>query len=237
MNGVRMVSNGVETILFCVFMIGFSIMTMTLAVTARDKSKSLEVLRTSGYIPAVIYGPAQEPTEIAIEEKIFDKVRRLAGESTVLELTGLSKAMEVLIKEVDFNPVKQQIMHVDFLALEKGKEITTHVPLHFVGIAPVEDLRLGTVNKVLHEVEVVCTPANLPSFLNVDLSGLKTLEDKIRISDIALPAGVQITLEAEETVAVVAQEKSDESTEDEAAAIDMSAIEVEKKGKTEVEEA
>lgn len=213
-------------------------MTMTLAVTVRDKSKSLEALRTSGQIPAVIYGPAQEPTAILIEEKIFDKVRREAGESTVLELTGLSKPMDVLIKHVDFSPIKQQIVHVDFLALEKGKEITTHVPLHFVGVAPVEDSKLGVVTKVLHEVEVVCTPAHLPSFLDVDLSLLKTAEDKIQVSDIVIPAGVKINLAADETVAVVGQGQSGESTEDEAAAaIDMSAIAVEKKGKTEVEEA
>lgn len=211
-------------------------MTMTLAVTVRDKSKSLEALRASGYIPAVVYGPVQEPAEIVIEEKIFDKVRREAGESTVLELTGLSKPMEVLIKEVDFSPIRQQIIHVDFLALEKGKEITTHVPLHFVGVAPVEDLKLGTVTKVLHEVEVVCMPANLPNHLDVDLSNLKTVEDKIHVSDIVVPAGVQITLEAEETVAVVGQAAESEE-EAEETAIDMDAIEVEKKGKSEAEEA
>lgn len=210
-------------------------MTMTLAVTERDESIKLNTLRANGQIPAVIYGPKQEPIAITLDEKLFDKIRKEAGESTVLEITGLKDTVEVLIKEVDFNPIKQQVLHVDLYVVEQGKEMTTHVPLHFVGEAPVEASREGSVTKVLHEIEVTCTPKNLPSHVDVDLSTLEKVEDKIHVSDLKVPAGVTITTEGEDSVAVVsaARQSAAAEEEEEAASVDMETIEVEKKGKEE----
>ena len=213
-------------------------MTMTLAVTPRDESINLETLRANGGLPAVVYGPAQKPLAITIDEKVFDKVRKEAGESTVLELTGVEGSIEVLIKEVDFDPVRQRVLHVDLYALEKGKEITTHVALHFIGIAPVEESRLGSVTKVLHEIEVTCKPADLPSHIDVDLTGLEAVSDKIHVSDLVVPAGVKIESDMEESVVVVSAAKQTPAEEDEATetTIDMTQIEVEKKGKGETPE-
>lgn len=214
-------------------------MTMTLAVTTRDESINLNTLRISGQIPAVIYGPKQEAVAVTLDGKIFDKIRKEAGESTVLEITGLKTPVEVLIKDVEFNPIKQQVMHVDFYAVEQGKEMTTNVPLHFIGEAPVEDLRLGSVTKILHEVEVTCKPANLPNHIDVDLSVLQAVEDKIHISDLPVPKGVVIDAEPEDAVAVVSaarQSASASEDEEEETSVDMDAIEVEKKGKEETTE-
>lgn len=211
-------------------------MTMTLPVTVRDESTSLDVLRANGSVPAVVYGPKQEPIAISIDAKAFDKVRKEAGESTLLELSGLKSAVEVLIKEVDFNPIKQQVMHVDLYAVEKGKEITTHVPLHFIGKAPVEDSRAGSVTKVMHEIEITCQPASLPNHIDVDLSTLVEVSDKISVGDLQIPAGVTVETEPGEPVAVVSVVKQTTDEETEAAPIDMDAIEVEQKGKSESED-
>ncbi|MCA9356684.1 50S ribosomal protein L25 [Candidatus Nomurabacteria bacterium] len=207
-------------------------MTITLPVTIRDKAKSLDTLRVDGNVPAVVYGPKQEPLSIVLEKKEFDKVLKEAGESTIIELTGLDKAMEVLIKDVEFNPVKQQVIHVDFYALEKGKEITTHVPLEFIGVAPVETTHGGTVTHILQDVKVTCKPADLPSHIDVDVSVLVNIEDKIHVSDLKVAKGVVIHEDGESPVAVVSAARV--STEDEEnAEVDMEAIEVEKKGKEE----
>lgn len=205
-------------------------MTIKLPVTVRDKATKLDALRKSGNVPAVVYGPKQEAMDITISAKEFDKVLKEAGESTIVELDGLKEAVEVLIKNVDFNPVKSQVVHVDFYAIELGKEMSTHVPLEFVGVAPVEEDRLGSVTKVLHEVMVTCMPKDLPSHIDVDVSSLVTIEDKIHISDLNVPKGVVIDMEADESVAVVsvAKEEVEEETE-----VDMDAIEVDKKGKEE----
>ena len=102
-------------------------MTFTLSVTTRDEATTLNALRATGLVPAVVYGPKQEPLAITLSEKDFDKIRKEAGESTIVELKGLKDTVEVLIKDVEFNPVKQQVLHVDFYAIERGKDMTTHV--------------------------------------------------------------------------------------------------------------
>ncbi|MCA9354042.1 MAG: 50S ribosomal protein L25 [Candidatus Kaiserbacteria bacterium] len=211
-------------------------MTMTLAVTLRDDSVTLDTLRANGSVPAVIYGPKQEPTSVVLDEKAFDKVLKEAGEATVIELSGLSKSVEVLIKDVEFNPVKQRVMHVDLYAVDKDMEITAHVPLHFIGEAPVEESKEGSVTKVHHEIEVVCKPGVLPSHIDVDLSVLQKVSDKIHVSDLSIPAGVKVELDPEEAVVVISASRASGSEEESSEPVDMSSIEVEKKGKEDVEE-
>lgn len=209
-------------------------MTITLAVTKRDETTKTDALRVSGLIPAVVYGPKQAPVTVTIEEKVFDKVLSEAGESTIIELAGLENKVEVLIKDVDFNPVKQRVMHVDFYAIEKGKEMTTQVALHFIGEAPVEQAKLGTVTKVLHEVEVTCLPTDLPAHIDVNLDILAEVDDKILVKDLVVPKGVKIDAEADDAVAVV-KESKEELESEESGSVDMSSVEVEQKGKTEAE--
>lgn len=211
-------------------------MTITLTATERDKATTVDSLRANGNVPAVVYGPKQEPIAISLDAKAFNKVRKEAGESTIVELTGLKDTIEVLIKQVEFDPVKQQIVHVDFYALEMGKEITTHIKLEFIGEAPAEESKIGNVNKVLHEVEVTCKPKDLPNHIDVDLSTLVTLEDKIHVSDLNIPKGVTVNTEAEDSVVVVSAARVvTEDEEETAEAPDMDSIEVEQKGKGETE--
>ena len=212
-------------------------MTITLAVTARDASANSDAIRKAGDVPAVVYGTKQEPISIALSGKEFEKVRKEAGESTIVELTGLDETVEVLIKDVAFHPVKQEVTHVDFYAFERGKDMTTTVPLEFIGEAPVEESKAGTVTKVLHEIEVTCRPSALPSHIDVDITGLVNVEDKIHISDIKAPEGVIIEGEPEDPVVVVSAAKQVSEDEEEAAGeIDMDAIEVEEKGKGDTED-
>lgn len=212
-------------------------MTITLAVTARDQSVKTEIMRKNGDVPAVVYGTKQEPISITLSGKEFEKVRKEAGESTIVELTGLTESIEVLIKSVDFHPVKQEITHVDFYAFERGKDMTTQVPLEFIGEAPVEESKAGSVTKVLYEVQVTCRPSNLPSHIDVDISGLVNVEDKIHVSDLKAPEGVVIDEDPEEPVVVVSAARQTTDDEDaEATEIDMDAIEVEEKGKEGSEE-
>ncbi len=152
----------------------------------------------------------------------------MAGESTIIELQGLKSPVEVLIKEVVFAPIKGGIIHVDFYALEMGKEMTTDVPIHFINEAPAEKLG-AVVNKVMHEVEIVCKPNDLPAFIEVDLGLLINAEDKIHVSDIVCPKGVKITQEGSDVVAVA--EIIAEEVEPEVAPIAAADVPAEKKGK------
>lgn len=186
----------------------------------------------AGSLPGIVYGPKQEAISLSIQKPVFDKLFKEAGESTIINLEGLGETMEVLIHDIDFDPIKGNVRHVDFYAIEKGKEITVDVPLEFVGEP--EALKLGGVlTKALHEVEVTCRPSKLPKEIVVDVSGLMTFEDAIRIKDLVLPEGVKLENDPEDTVAVVVP--VEEEKEEPVAPVDMSAIEVEKKGKEEGE--
>ncbi len=208
-------------------------MTFTLKASERtEKGKKLQALRASGKLPAVVYGPKHEAMTIMLDAKEFEKVFHEAGESSVLVLTGVGEDSEVLVQEVAYSPVKGLIEHVDFYAIEKGKEVTVNIPLEFTGEAPAIKLG-GSLTKALHEVEVTCKPANLPHEIVVDVSSLHTFEDSILVKDLNVPTGVKIENDEEETVAFVAEAKEEV---EEPAALDMGAIEVEQKGKEAAEE-
>ncbi len=205
-------------------------MTIKLEASLRTEfGKKVAALRTAGNLPAVMYGPKQEATPLTISKIAFDKVFKEAGESSVVTLTGLDTARDVLVHEVEFDPRRGGIIHVDFYAIEKGKKITVDVPLHFTGEAPALKLG-GNLTKVLHEIEIVAEAADLPKEIMVDISSLVDLSSRIYVRDLILPKGVTTKDSADDVVALI-QEVVEEV--EVPVAIDMAAIEVEKKGKTE----
>lgn len=205
-------------------------MTITLKVNERtEKGKKLQKLRKNGVIPAIVYGPKESSVALSLDAKEFEKIFKEAGESSVLILSGAGDDKEVLIHDVSYDSLKGHIEHVDFYAIEKGKEVTVAVPLEFIGEAPAVKLG-GSLTKALHEIEVTCKPAKLPHEIKVDVSVLNTFEDHIRVKDLDIPDGVKVENDPEDTVAVVTEtkEESEEPVE-----VDMDSIEVEKKGKEE----
>lgn len=209
-------------------------MTMTLEVTKRDAAASRSAL-PEGHMPAVVYGPQQEPIAISIDQMTFDKLRKDAGESTIINLAGLDEETEVLIKNIDFDPARSVIIHADFYAIERGKEMTVTVPFEFEGEAPVEKSNEGSVTKVIQDIEVSCRPSNMPGSITVDVSVLDSVDSKITVGDLPALEGVTYSLDAEEPVAVVsvAKEEVDEDPE----AVDMDAVATEEKGGGSDEEA
>ena len=209
-------------------------MNISLTVQARDKSISRTTLTKEDKILGVVYGPKQEATSLTIDRREFVKTFKETGESTIIELTGLATPIEALVKEVSFHPSTGAIQHVDFYAFERGKDMTTEVPLELTGQAPIEKTG-GMVNKVMHEVTVTCRPSKLPAEIIVDISSLAEPDQQILISDLPALEGVTYDHEAEEVVAV-AQGVRAEEPETEAEAFDPTAVEVEVKGKGESQE-
>ena len=206
----------------------------TLEIQARDKSVENAALRKSGFLPAVVYGKKTPSTPITISAKDFMKVWKEAGESGVVNLKGSVGNFDVLIHEVSINAGTDKPDHIDFYAFEKGKKIEVEVPLEFVGVSPaVKDLS-GNLMKVLRELKISADPQHIPRSITVDISSLSTFEDQILASDIVLPTGVVLVENPEEVVATVEEPRAEE-VEEVAAPIDLSAIEVEKKGKKEEE--
>ena len=203
--------------------------------TKRDPKTSLATLRAEGKVPAVFYGAGKTTTSISVEQKAFEKTWKEAGESSTVTLSVDGSNVDVLIHDVQFDPIKGTPVHVDFLVVDMNKPIEVAVPLEFVGVAGAVKSGQGTLVKVMHELEVSALPKNIPHMIEVDLSKLATLSDQVKVEDLKLPAGVTAVTKGHEVVASVAvqKEESDEPT----APIDLSAIEVEKKGKKEEEAA
>ncbi len=200
-------------------------MSVSLAVTKRTKA-------AENNIPAVVYGPKQESISLSVDRNAFTKLFKEVGESTIISLEGLESPIEVLVHELTFHPVKNEITHVDFYAIERGKEITVDVPLEFVGEAPAEKLG-NMVSQILYEVEVTCRPSKLPSEIVVDLSVLVEPGQRITVADLKAMEGVTIETAAEEVIAIVSEAREEEPEEEVNTEVDMSAIEVEAKGKAE----
>ncbi len=205
---------------------------ITLTAKARsEKGKRASALFSAGEIPAVVYGPKQESTAITLSAKEFERAFRDAGESSVIQLTGVTKEpLQVLIHDVDHHPVTNTPRHADFYAIEKGAKVEVAVPLTFIGESAAVKAGNNLV-KVMHELEIEADASKLPHEIEVDISKLEKEGDQIHVSDLKIPAGVTVQVEGEEVVALIQAVQVE--TEEETAPVDMDAIEVEAKGKGE----
>ena len=206
---------------------------LSLEVEKRKGGESTDHLRQGGKLPAVFYGRKEKSTPITVSQKGFIKVWKQAGESSIISLGGDVEDVQVLIHDVQHDPVTGLPIHADFYAIEKDKKLQVSVPIEFAGVSPaVKDLG-GILVKVLHELEVESLPKDLPHSVSVDIAALVSLDSQILAKDIKLPSGVELVTLPTEVIAAVTVAK-DEPIEP-AAPIDLSAIEVEKKGKKEEE--
>lgn len=197
-----------------------------------DVSNDLGKLRKGGNIPAVFYGLGKDTTSVYVSTVEFKKVWRDAGESSPIKISLPTGEIDALIHEVQVDKVNDEPIHADFLVIDMKKKIHVKVPLEFTGISQAVKSGLGNLVKVLHEIEINALPSDLPHNLIVDLSKLATVEDQIFVSDIKLPSGVEAITPLTEVVASIVLQVEEK---EEAAPVDLSAIEVEKKGKKEEE--
>lgn len=202
---------------------------ITLQATKREETgKASRRLREEGKLPAVVYGPDHAAESISIPLSDFTKILRDEGESTVVHLAGLGTTFQVLIKDIDHDPVTNQPRHADLYAIKKGAKVTVSVTLSFIGESAAEKAGANIV-KVMHELEVEADPSSLPHEIEVDISALANVGDQLHVRDVKLPQGVTSTEDGEEVVALVqeVEQEPEEPTE----ALDMDSIEVEQKGK------
>lgn len=206
---------------------------LTLKTVIRDTKINPESIRKNGQIPAVFYGKKEASTPISVPKIDFLKVWEEAGESSVVTLETEQGAKESLIQDVDIDPVTGVPRHADFYVFEKGHKVEVELPIEFIGVPPaVKDLG-GILVKVLYKLKVEAMPKDLPHNIVIDVGTLANFGDQILAKDITMPAGVELKEHGEEVVALVSAPR--EEKEEEVAPIDLSQIEVEKKGKVEEE--
>jgi large subunit ribosomal protein L25 len=205
---------------------------LTLTAELRDMKVSPETLRSQGKIPAVYYGPKEKNTPIVVSTVQFIKTFKKAGESSVIILKEGKNEHEVLIQDIDIHPVTGAPRHADFYVIEKGKKVKVNIPLIFEGVSPAVKEKGAILIKVARDLEIEAAPKDLPADLKVDITSLVDYSSTITAKDIKLPSGVTLVSGPDEIVASIAEAKEEV---EEVKPIDMSAIEVEKKGKVEKE--
>ena len=162
--------------------------------------------RRDGLVPAVIYGSDLEPVMISVERKALERQIHVPG--FFIRLVNVNfdgESHRVLPREVQFHPVSDAPLHVDFLRFSADRKITVAVPVHFENEEESPGLKRGGVlNIVRHEVEVLCTADNIPQIFEIDLTGFQ-IGDAVHASTVELPEGVTFTItDRDFTIATVA---------------------------------
>lgn len=161
---------------------------------AEGKGASRRLRRAEGKVPAIIYGGTEQPEAISVMHKdLAHSLENEAFYSHILTLNVEGKSQSVILKDLQRHPYKPEIMHADFQRVSKNQKLHVNVPLHFLNEEKCEGVRQqgGLISHQLTEVEVVCLPADLPEFIEVDMLNV-TIEQILHLSDLTLPKGVEL---------------------------------------------
>lgn len=171
-------------------------------------------LRRAGFIPAVVYGRGKVSASIKLPVKDFERVYADAGGNKIVGLkVDEGNAANVLIHDVQTDPLTGHLTHADLYLVRMDEKIKTEVPLHFVGESTAVYQQEGTLFKNLEELEIEALPANLPESIEVDISILDDFDKTIHVSDLKIPADITLLTDPEELVAKVEPPRSDEELE------------------------
>ncbi|MCD2138323.1 50S ribosomal protein L25/general stress protein Ctc [Salinicoccus halitifaciens] len=174
---------------------------------------SVKQLRNSGQVPAVVYGYQVENTSVSVDEVEFIKVIREVGRNGVIDLDLNGETTKVMVYDYQFDSLKNQITHIDFVAINMKTEVTVDVTIEITGEA-VGVNEGGIVEQPIFEVEVTATPDNIPETLVVDVSDLG-IGDTLYVSDIRTTGNFTIENEDDEALVTVVPPQKEEELDDE----------------------
>lgn len=189
-------------------------------------------------IPAVLYGHGVKNENLEIETLALQKIYRQAGSSTLVDLRVDDRTpVKVLIHDVQRDPLRQDITHVDFYQVKMTEKLQADIELEFVGESVAVKEQGGILVRALDRVKVECLPGDLIASLPVDISRLKTFEDRIHVADLAVPKGITVLDRGDEVVVSVTPPRSQAELDELTTAVaeDVSAVEQVEKKPTEEE--
>ena len=163
-------------------------------------------LRNAGKTTGIVYGGEAAPQKIELDHNaLWHALKKEAFHSSILDLEVAGQSQQVLLRDVQYHPFKQLVLHVDFQRVDAKKKLHTKVPLHFLNaeVSPAVKLSSAVVSHVATEIEVECLPADLPEFLEVDLSKIEAGQS-LHAKDIALPKGVALVAHVDAENPVIA---------------------------------
>jgi large subunit ribosomal protein L25 len=195
-------------------------------------------VRVSGKIPAVVYGAGKESVAVTVDPRVITKILHSdSGHNTIfdLDVTG-SGLVKVMIVDWQHEPIKGALLHIDLKRIAMNKTMKVSVPIQLVGIPVGVKAQGGILEHVLREVEIECLPNDIPSHLDVDVSGLE-LNAAIHVSDLPHSGSIKFLADEDQTVAHVSSVREEAAAEGADVAATTAEPEVAKKGKGDAEAA
>jgi len=184
-----------------------------LVVSARERigKGGARSLRRQELIPAVVYGKDMEPCAVTVEPKALrEAMATESGWNTLISLKGIPavEGKVVILKDLQVDPIRRDMMHADFQTIEMGKKTHVMVPVHPVGKSKGEK-EGGNLQIIRHELEVYCLPSAIPTAIEVDVTDMK-IGDVFHVEDLVLPEGIQVPHDVNFTVITVTGRKAEE---------------------------
>ncbi|MBW3579814.1 MAG: 50S ribosomal protein L25 [Actinobacteria bacterium] len=163
-------------------------------------SRASRRLRAEGKIPAVLYGHGAEPRSLAVvRRELRQALTTEAGTNAVIDLEVDGAQHLTIVRDIQRDPVRNQVTHVDFILVSRDEVMTVEVPVVLSGVAEEVKREGGTVDQVLFTLTVSATPGRIPNELVIDVADM-VIGDTIRVGDVAVPGGVTIDVDPEEPV-------------------------------------
>ena len=187
----------------------------------KQTRSDLKTLRKIGKVPAIVYGYGTKNTSVKVDEVEFIKVIREVGRNGVIELGVGSKTIKVMVSDYQFDPLKNQITHIDFIAINMQTEVTVDVQIELTGEAPGQK-EGGVIEQPLFEVSVTAKPADIPETIEVDISELN-IGDAVHVSDIREKGNFVIENEDDDALVIVSAPT--EEPEEDAEEVDETEVE------------
>jgi large subunit ribosomal protein L25 len=176
--------------------------------------KQVKVLRREGKLPAVIYGKGIESTPIVLDRKETTTTLGKVSSSTILTIDLAGKEQSTLVREIQKDYIKNEIIHIDFLAVSSKEKLRTAVSINLIGEAPALKEYDAMVVPGIEHIEVECLPQDLPESITVDLSTLKEIGDAVYVKDLPAIANVEFLTNPEDLVVVVSAVKEEAVVEE-----------------------
>ncbi len=198
--------------------------------------KQVNQLRRAGWVPAVMYGHDFDPLSLQLPAHGLKRVLATVGGSRLLgiRIKGKDQPEMALVRDVQRDPIKGTLLHVDFYRVSMTEKLTTEVPLTLVGESPVVARKEGLLLHGISAVEVRCLPADLVETIGVDISGLE-MNQAIYVRDLAVPAGIEVLTDPDEMIVRVVP--LEEEVIEEAPVAEVAEVEVITEAKPKEEEA
>lgn len=173
--------------------------------------KKTRFLRRQKKLPAVVYGHGVSSRPLELDYLAFQKIYEKAGASTLVNLTiNTEQPIKVLIQNVQFHPLKNEYLHVDFHQVRMTEKITAEIPLKFQGEAPGVREKGAVLVKSFDHIKVECFPQDLVHKIDVDLSSLKEIDDSITLKDLHIPPGTTVFNRPEEIIVSLVAPRTEE---------------------------